>query len=357
MQIESLLQDPKIIALINQLSQSSILVTGATGMVGSQLIRLLMYANQKYATKIQIIGHARNSRKVNAIFGNELLNKSLSFIYGDIGTDRIEFDNHVDYIVHAAAPTASQDFIKQPVEVIQAILHGTENVLQFAKKNQVRKVVYLSTMEVYGISSDDRKRDEYDYDILDHLAIRSSYPESKKMAESMCVAWSHEKHVPVCIARLTQTFGFGVPYQDQRVFAEFARCAVEKRDIILHSSGETRRNYLFIGDALSAILSLLLKGSPGEAYNVANDEIYISILEMAQLVVNHFGQNGIQVYINQEAKAEEMGYAPPLRMNLSTAKLRALGWQPNVGLLIMYESMIEYWALSDCVGILNRHKN
>jgi dTDP-glucose 4,6-dehydratase len=245
MQIDSLLSDSMIISLIKQLSHSCILVTGATGMIGSQLIRLFSYANKKYDADIQIIGHARNGKKVERMFNNLPSSELVSFVYGDMSTDKLTCDIAVDYIVHAAAPTASKDFINKPVEVISAILHGMENVLEFAEHQPVKKVVYLSTMEIYGVSLKNQKRNEQDYDILDHLNIRSSYPESKKMAETICSAWFHEENVPVCIARLTQTFGYGVSYNDQRVFAEFARCAVEKRDILLHSTGETRRNYLF----------------------------------------------------------------------------------------------------------------
>lgn len=343
MHIEDLLDELGVVSSIKQFSHSVILITGATGLIGSQLIRLLALANQKFQTEINIIGHARDVKKVGEVFKNLPPSKWISFIFGDVSTDKIVCDMPVDYIVHAAAPTASKDFINSPIEVICTILHGMENILEFAERQPIKKVLYLSTMEIYGISLHDRKRIEDDYDTLNHLETRSSYPESKKMAESMCIAWFHEKQVPVCIARLTQTFGFGVSYQDQRVFAEFARCAVEKRDIHLHSNGETRRNYLFIGDALSAILTLLLKGTSGEAYNVANEEIYLSILEMAELVANNFSQNAIHVSIEPDRSSLEMGYAPTLRMNLSTDKLRSLGWRPTLGIVKMYDSMIQYW--------------
>jgi dTDP-glucose 4,6-dehydratase len=329
--------------LIEKLSHRSILVTGATGLIGSQLIHLLAYANKEKGSNIRIIGHARNKEKIAKL--SRILPKKelIDFIIGDIGKEPIPSDLHVDYIVHTAAPTASRDFVETPVEVISTIIHGMEHVLQFAENKLIQKVVYLSTMEVYGVSQDDRKRTEQDYDQLDHLAVRSSYPESKKMTETMGIAWFHQKKIPVCIARLTQTFGAGVSFHDQRVFAQFARCVVEKQDIVLHTAGDTRRNYLHIKDALTSILTLLVYGVPGETYNVANDEVYLSIREMAELVASYFGNNSILVKYDTASDMKLLGYAPPLQMNLSTEKLRALGWEPKYGIIEMFDSMIQYW--------------
>lgn len=335
--------DSHVRLCLNTLRNSTMLVTGATGLIGSQLIFFLASLNEYHNANIQIVGHARSKEKAELLLQTIPKRDYISFIYGDIATDSIHCEKAIDYIVHAAAPTASSDFINHPIRVITANLKGVENLLEFASTRAVRKMVFLSTMEVYGISVSDRARSENDYSTLDHLVIRSSYPESKKMAETMCRAWFHEKQIPVCIARLTQTFGKGVPYSDGRVFAQFGRAVLEKKDIVLHTSGATKRNYLGIQDAITAIITLLAMGEPGEAYNVANDTIYVSIKEMAQLVAKDFGDGVVKVISEELTRAEDRGYAPELRMNLSTAKLRAFGWQPTQNLTAIYAEMLNSW--------------
>ena len=146
--------------------------------------------------------------------------------------------------------------------------------------------------------------------------------------------------MPTKVLCLTQTFGPGVEYSDGRVFAEFARCSIENRNIVLHTKGETKRNYLYTVDAISAILLVLLKGQAGEKYNAANEDTYCSIYEMAQMVAND-SNNNIMVEI-QETDAEKLGYAPVLHMNLDTTKLCDLGWRADTGLTEMFRNLISY---------------
>ena len=132
-------------------------------------------------------------------------------------------------------------------------------------------MVYLSSLEVYGVpQTEDGTVTETDYGYIDPLSVRSSYSEGKRMVECLCASYAKEYQVPVKVARLSQTFGAGVEYHDGRVFAEFARCAVEKRNIILHTAGNTLRTYCYTKDAVAALLTILVKGEVGSAYNVTN---------------------------------------------------------------------------------------
>ena len=219
------------------------------------------------------------------------------------------------------------------------IVGGTGNVLEFARKAHVGKVVFLSTMEVYGVPTADPVT-ESDFGLLDPASARSSYPEAKRLAENLCVAYSREHGVDVTIARLTQTFGPGVVRGDTRVFAQFAEAVLEKRDIVLHTEGRTARCYCYIDDAVSAILKLAEKGASGESYNVANPETYCTIREMAEMLAAAHPPTRVVVDLSGAAGR---GYAPEFRMRLSTAKLEALGWRPHTGLLESYECLIDSW--------------
>ena len=192
-------------------------------------------------------------------------------------------------------------------------------------------------MEVYGTPEKGMRIKESDSGSFDPAKIRNCYPLGKIVCENLCCSYVKEYNVPVKTARLTQTFGPGVDYKDSRVFAEFARCAIEHRDIVLKTKGETQRDYLYTADAVSGILTILLKGECGQAYTVANEDTYCSVYEMARIVAETYGI-GLRV---QEQDVLKQGYADTLYMDLDTEKIKRLGWRPTVGLSEMYRRMIE----------------
>lgn len=319
-----------------ELSGKSILITGGTGLIGYNLIQTLIAANNEVSEPIVIFAVVRSLDKARKLFGINY--DKIRFIVGDV-TEKINVDEPIDYIVHAASQTSSKAFVDEPVETIQVALNGTLNMLELAKENNVSKFLYLSSMEVYGAPSTDEKIDENHNCDINTMAVRSCYPESKRMCENLCTAYNKEYNVPIAVVRLTQTFGLGVSYNDGRVFAEFARCVIENKDIVLHTKGETKRNYLYTADAVTAILTVLLKGKPGEAYNAANKDTYCSIYEMAQMVAKECAKDQIAVKIEIEDESK-FGFAPVLKMNLDTAKLSNLGWHAETGLKEMYDILI-----------------
>lgn len=231
------------------------------------------------------------------------------------------------------------------METIDLAINGTKKLLDLAKNKQVRSMVYLSSLEVYGTTSPDASSiSEKDYGYLDPTSVRSSYSESKRMAESLCVGYCYQYQVPVRMARLSQTFGPGVSYEDNRVFAQFARAVLEKRDIILRTKGETVRNYCYTKDAIEAIFYILLKGQAGQAYNVANKETAISIREMAEMVIERSGSNETKLVFDLADDVEKLGYNPTVKIRLNTDKLESLGWQAHTDLETMFLRLIESMA-------------
>ncbi len=321
------------------LEDSCIMITGATGLVGSAIIKSILEYNKTTDKKITVVALVRSREKAERVFA-DYISESLKFKVSDVC--ELEAENMgVDYIIHAASQTSSKAFVNQPVETINTAIKGTTNILEFAKANNVKSLVYLSSMEVYGTPLTDEKIYENHGTSLDTMAVRSCYPESKRMCENICTSYFSEYGVPVKTVRLTQTFGPGVEYNDGRVFAEFARCAIEKRNITLKTKGETKRNYLYLFDAVSAILTVLTKGENGNAYNAANEGTYCSIYEMANMVAEKCAGGEISVVIEENEDISKFGYAPTLKMNLSTEKIRSLGWTPQIDLSDMFNIMIE----------------
>lgn len=316
----------------------SILITGATGLIGRMVALTLLQYNRQNNSNVKLVLCVRNIKKAEELFGKE--NEYVKYIVSNI--EEIKFDDeHVDYIIHAASLTASKDFINKPVEVMNTAIRGTSNVLEYAKKEQVKGFVYLSSMEVYGTpKGEDKIKEEYSANI-DIMDIRNCYPESKRVCESMCIAYAREYGVHTRIARLTQTFGPGVSFDDGRVFADFARHVLNNTDIILFTDGQTKRCYLYVCDAVKAIFLLLTQGKDGEAYNVANENTYCSIKEMANMVAERCANKEIKVIQNISDDSKKLGFAMPHFMNLDTSKISKIGFNPTSGLEEMFNKMIE----------------
>ncbi len=340
-----LMQDMQEVAqnleLAEKLKDSKVFVTGATGLIGSQIIFALACMNRIHKSNIQIVAMVRSEEKAKKVFGSLLEDGDLHLYCGDVNAS-ILYDGDIDYIIHGASATSSKYFVTYPVETIMTAIEGTKNILEFAKEKKVKQMVYLSSLEVYGTPEANQQYiSENDYGYIDPMSVRSSYSEGKRMVECMCVSYAKEYDVPVKVARLSQTFGAGVEYDDGRVFAEFARCAVEKKDIVLHTQGNTIRSYCYTKDAVSAILYVLLKGNVAEAYNVTNMDTAVSIREMAEMVCGLYPENDIQVKIDIPEDVANFGYNPEMVIRLDNAKLKELGWNATVGLEEMFRRMIE----------------
>lgn len=320
----------------NRFAGKSVFITGATGLLGRNLVYAFLYANKKLYKPIRVFAYVRNAEKAKTIFTPS---DNLTFIVGDV-TESINMADHVDYIIHCASQTSSKAFVQEPVETANTAFMGTFNMLKLAREKRVSSFVYLSSMEVYGSPITDGKIKEDHSTDLDPMKVRTCYPESKRMCESLCASFLSEYHVPAKVIRLCQTFGPGVIYQDGRVFAEFGRCVIENRDIVLRTKGNTKRNYLYTADAVTAILTILLDGAPGEAYNAANEETYCSIFEMAELVAKKCAHGSISVKVQEEDESK-YGFAPMVYMNLDSTKLKTLGWSAEFDLLSMFERMIQ----------------
>lgn len=326
--------------ILEQFRDQSVLVTGATGLIGSQIVKGLLCANRLKGLNITVYAMVRNEEKAKRVFAQNLDQANLKFVCQDI-CQKIQMEGKVDYILHLASATSSKYFVEHPVETIYTAIDGSRNILEFAKEQQVKGVVYLSSLEVYGVTDPTLptvKEDQYGY--IDILNVRSSYSEGKQMVENLCASFAKEYGVPVKVARLGQTFGPGVEYGDKRVFAEFARSVIEKKDIVLHTEGKTKRNYCYVKDAVTALFYILAKGENGQAYNVVNEETDITIRDMAQMLADEFPEAGIQVRVEIE-DAAKFGYNPDVIIKLDTARLRSLGWQPTVDLKGMFARMIE----------------
>lgn len=322
---------------LDYFKNSTIMITGATGLIGSQLLLSVLLANELYNANIKVLACVRNLQKAEKMFSN-VITDNLKFVVQDI-IEPLKIEDNVDFIIHTANSTSSKDFVEYPVETITSIVLGTKNILDFAKDKKAKSVVYLSSMEVFGKTDFQAEKPltESDYGYIDLAEVRSSYPEGKRLAENLCVAYAKEYDVPVKIARLVQTIGANVSYSDNRVFSQFARNIAENKDIILHTKGETIRSYCYVTDAITGILAIAEKGKNAFVYNIANPETVCSIKEMAEMLCEKYPASNLKFELEND---ENKYYLPKLKTVLDITRLSDLNWKPKVSLEEMYEKLI-----------------
>ena len=306
----------------------TVLVAGAAGLLPAYMVETLLYLNEMESFNIQVIGLVPNLKKARERFSDYREDTRLSLIVQNV-CEETEIDRDIDYIIHAASPASPKIFQTDPVGTILPNITGTANLLKLAVKKQVKRFLFFSTSGVYGhVNESDYPIKEECFGFLNPLKIESCYLESKRMGETMCIAWMHQFGVPVIVVRPAITYGPGLQLDDGRSFADFIANIVHYQNIELYSDGQAVRNYCYIADATLGFFIVLLKGRAGEAYNVAAEQ-EISIIDLAKLLAEKvFPERKLTVVMKADPSKKY------LRMNFSrtavdVTKLKALGW--NIG--------------------------
>jgi len=317
---------------LEKLAGSTVLVTGATGYIARYLIEFLIYWNEKkQAAPCRIIALVRNREKAASLFSHCMGRDDFRLLVQDV-CDPVGVDEPVHYIVHAASQSLPKNYGKDPVGSIRPNVIGTWNLLEFARTSQCRGFLFLSSGEVYG-KFDPPPVDpihEAFFGKLDPLDLRSCYAESKRAAETMCMAWGLQFGVPAKIARLGHTYGPGMDLEDGRVFADFTASIVRGRDIVLKSDGADFRQFCYLSDTAKGLLFILLNGSDGEAYNLVNVGAEIRIVDLAELLCGLFPERNLRVIKASSGDSPIRPWNPGVKVNIE--KIGRLGWLPQVGL-------------------------
>lgn len=308
--------------------EKTVLITGATGMLASYVGFTLLYLNEQLSLNIKPIFLARNKEKLEQVYGSTL--SQVHCLVQDV-CKPMQYEGTVDYIFHAAGAASPYYIINDPVGIINANVQGTQQVLELARKNQTKNLVFASTREVYGHVADKTSITETDMGVLDTLNPRDCYPESKRLAEALLTAYHTQYGINFNSMRIAHTYGPGMQIDsDGRVMSDLINDAVNTRDILLKSTGKAERAFCYITDAVSGIFRVMLKGEATKAYNLANENEPIRIIDLANLL-QKIADNGkiVKVEVNESNSAAYTNYP---RTGLDTARLNALGWSPTVGL-------------------------
>lgn len=307
---------------IEALKGKSVLITGATGLIGTCLIDALMKYNAECDAEVKVFAVGRSKEKAAGRLGEYYENKLFNFIEQDARTPFPD-DLIVDYIIPLASNTHPMAYSKFPVETIEINVKGAENALQFAARSGA-VVVYPSSVEIYGNGNEDF--DENHTGKLDLSTSRSCYTESKRVSEAMCQSYSAEFGVDCRIARLSRVFGPTMNMNDSKASSQFILKALAREDIVLKSKGDQLFSYTYVADAVQALLFIMLYGERGQAYNVASDACNVRLSVFAESCAQYAGT---KVIFDVPDSVEQRGYSIATRAVMATDKLKELGWSAN----------------------------
>lgn len=320
-------QDIKGIAQMNlpwsKLHDRSILITGATGLLGTFLIDLIMYKNENDNLSLTVYAIGRNKERAKERLGTYFENQYFNFIEQDIN-EEIKTDAPADFVIHAASNTHPVAYSTDPIGTITTNIIGTMNVLNYAVKQNSQRVAFLSTVEIYGENKGDIEKFNEDYlGYINCNTLRAGYPESKRAGESLCQAYIAKYDVDIVIPRLCRVYGPTMLESDSKALAQFIKNAVNYDDIILKSEGNQQFSYIYMADAISAILKIILDGKKGEAYNISDKSSDVTLKYLAAVLAKTSGR---EVVFELPNELEKRGYSTATKAMLNSEKLNELGW-------------------------------
>lgn len=301
-----------------KLRGGKILVTGGLGLICSSVVDILVRYSQTHDADIRIFVADINATGFASRYGDT---PCVTFVPYD-AIRPIDFDFDADYIIHGAGLASPELYVSKPVETMLSNFNGVLNLLEYAREHASRRMLYISSSEVYGAKATEDAFEENRFGSVDINQIRSSYSEAKRASEVLCRSYSSEYKVDTVIVRPGHIYGPTASPKDKRISSEFSYLAAEGKDLELKSTGLQRRSYCYSLDCAAAILTALLKGDTGESYNIGHGEV-TSIREMAEIVANA----GKVTLRAKEPTAEDLKQFNPMNnSSLDDRKLRSLGY-------------------------------
>jgi len=307
---------------LGRIKGKRILVTGATGLICSAVVDFLLLMNETAKLNIKVYVAVRSIDKAKKRF--LLWEKCSDIVFIEYNAlTKIEWGFHIDYIIHGASPANPTLYVMQPVETMLANFVGLNNILEYSRTHSTNRVLFISSSEVYGQkdSSEPYKLSEYGY--VDILNPRACYPSAKRACETLCSAYLTEYGVDSVIVRLGHIYGPTATRHDTRASSQFFYDVIDGHDIVMKSAGSQIRSYCYVADCVSAIMTVLLNGESGKAYNVSNPSSVATIRELAEEIAKSSCK---KVVFEKPSDAEKKGYNLMDNSSLDASALLELGW-------------------------------
>lgn len=306
-----------------------ILISGASGMIGSLLVDALMLRNMDVgpSKRTRVLAVSRSEATARQRFSRWFDRKEFRFFPHDIAEPLEDFHETPELLIHAASTTHPAQYVSEPINTIQANILGTKNMLDIASKTPGSRFLFLSSVEVYGENRGDTDYFDESYcGYIDCNTLRAGYPEAKRVSEAMCQAYIKEKQADIVIIRLPRCYGPTMRMTDTKALSQFIKKGLNREDITLKSEGNQFYSYAFVSDAVLGMLYVLSSGTCGEVYNLADSGSDITLRGLAELVAGIAGQ---EVRFELPSDAERAGYSTATKAVMRGGKLKALGWEPR----------------------------
>lgn len=310
-----------------KLRGSSILITGATGMIGRFLSDVLMFKNEREELSCNLYVTGRSMEKLQARFSEYKGSPFLHLVEMDINIGNFPDLPSMDYCVHLASSTHPVAYAIDPIGTITANIIGTRNLLEFAHSHNCKRFAFASSNEIYGENRGDTELFKEDYcGYIDCNTMRAGYPESKRCGEALCQAYIRQKNMDIVIPRLTRSYGPTLLSSDTKALTQFLRKGLAREDIVLKSEGTQYYSYTYVADAVSGLLTVLLKGECGEAYNIADLASDIRLKDLAGIIAK---EARTKVVFDLPDEVEKAGFSKATKARLDSSKLQKLGWKAH----------------------------
>lgn len=307
-----------------------VVITGARGLIGSEFIDAVMYANDNIGLQCKIYAIVRREAEARKRFEQYLGSKYFQLLRADINVDDIAINEDIDYFIHGASNTHPLYYATKPIETILTNTLGTNKTLEFAVVHGCKCYIYLSSVEVYGENRGDVEKFTEDYcGYIDSNTLRAGYPEGKRVGEALCQAYRKEHHLTCIIPRVARCYGPGLLEEDSKALSQFIKRVIAGEDIVLKSAGKQFFSYVYVADAVDAIITLLIKGKDGETYNIVGKDSDIRLGDLAEMLACEAKKRVVYEIPEQE---ETEGYSRATKAVMCGDKMAEVGWKAGYSL-------------------------
>ncbi len=314
----------EVVPELDRLAGKSLMITGAAGLVCSAIVDIIFRYNDTHDDKIQVLAAGRWPEEMSARFGDQVNREDFTFVVYDASKTDNVIDVHADYIIHGASNASPNMIVKEPVETMMSNFLGMKYLLDYAKDQGTKRILYISSSEVYGEKEGTEPYKEGQYGYIDLLKARNSYSVGKRAAETLCASYADEYGVESVIVRPGHIYGPTASPYDNRVASAWSYAVAKGEDIVMKSDGAQIRSYCYCLDCASAMLKVLLCGENCHAYNISNPDSIISIKQMAEILVK---SAGVKLRMELPTDEERKGFNPMSNSSLESTSLTGLGWR------------------------------
>lgn len=325
---EDIIHVSKIKIPWNKLSDKSVLITGASGLIGSFLIDVLMQKNKESNLDCKVFAMGRSIEHSKNRFSKYWDDNLFEFIQHDINIPITNIGSgQIDYIIHLASNTHPLAYANDPIGTITTNIIGTNNLLKYGSTHNIERFVFASSNEIYGENRGDIELFDENYSgYLNSNTLRAGYPESKRCGEALCQAYYKSKGLDFVIPRFTRTYGPTMLLSDSKVISQFIKNGINGENIVLKSKGNQQYSFTYVADAVSGLLTILLLGKTASAYNISDLSSNIDLKSLANLVAS---LTNTIVVTREPDKTEKIGFSKATKAMLNGEKLRTLGWKAD----------------------------